>query len=384
MLQSAWVQSLDGIEQHAHTTAGVLPQPAAAGAQEFQVVLSASSKDGGLKVGDHFVLVDAFDDCERHPPSMSSPPDPPCTPTIGARREIPAVVTGLIAPNEANDPWWPEGTATYFAGQPPYDGAPSGAAIIVPSASMDGAFGALFPDYFASQQWYVYADPAKLTRQNYKRAQAELNALNDDLLGVNLLTTSTLRTALEDFNRALSYNQAPLLILLLQITGIALFYVGIVAAMTVERQQQELALLRSRGASAHQVLTIYALEGLAVAVPATIIGPFLGAAYTRLLGYTPIFHAVTGGSAIPAYITPITFALAALGAVLAVGALLLPALVASRFSRRPYCSATSSITACSASAASSSGSCTPAVACLRPARRAASPATRCCCSRPRC
>src|SRR5207245_2702293 len=106
----------------------------------------ASSKDGGLKVGDHFVLVDYLDDCERHPPSMSSPPDPPCTPTESARRTIPAVVTGLIAPNDVNDPWWPQNPTMYFSGQPPYDGAPIGAAILVPAASMDGAFGALFPN----------------------------------------------------------------------------------------------------------------------------------------------------------------------------------------------------------------------------------------------
>ena len=46
---------------------------------------------------------------------------------------IPAVVTGLIAPNDPKAPWWAENPNTYFAGQPPYDGAPIGAAILVPS-----------------------------------------------------------------------------------------------------------------------------------------------------------------------------------------------------------------------------------------------------------
>ncbi|MHB8574302.1 MAG: ABC transporter permease [Dehalococcoidia bacterium] len=330
-LPNTWVESLDGYESHVKVVAGTLPRAAQAGAQEFEVALSAGSASAGLHVGDHFQIVDVFDDCERHPPREGSPPDPPCTPVSTVVHKVPAVVTATIAPDDPNDPFWAEGTDNYFSGRPPYDGAPPGAAIFVPSGSMNGAFGALFPNYFASQQWYAYANPVKLTRQNYKRAQAELAALNDDLLGAGLLTVSTLRSALESFNSALSYNQAPLLILLLQITGIALFYVGIVAAMTVERQQQEIALLRSRGASARQVLLVYVLEGLGLAIPATLLGPFLGAGYTRLLGYTPVFRPVTGGSAIPTYIVPSTFALAGLGALLAVIALLLPALVASRF-----------------------------------------------------
>ena len=89
----------------------------------------------------------------------------------------------------------------------------------------------------------------------------------------------------------------------------------------------KITLFRSRGASTWQIASIYLLEGLYLAIPVIIIAPFLAAASTALLGLTPLFKDVTDGALLPVVVPPVSFAMAALGAVLGVVALLLPVIV---------------------------------------------------------
>jgi FtsX-like permease family len=329
------VQSMDGYESHVKVTAGALPEPVdtAGSTTEYQVALSANAAGvSGLAVGDHILLGDVFDDCERHVIGPDQPPDPPCTPHTSVSRSVAAVVTGLVAPLSDDDPFWADGIGAYFAPTPATATNGSGAPLFMPAATLTGPFGDLFPSSWPRQYWYAYADVGMLKRDNYQRAGNDLEAFRKEMEDAGVLSFSTLPAALRDFSRQLSYDQAPLVILLLQITGIALFYVAIVAAMTVERQLPEIALLRSRGASGWQILTVYLIEGLIIAVPAFIIAPFLGLAFTRLLGLTPTFHSVTNGHLIPATLEPAAFALGALGAALSVVAILLPAFFATHFS----------------------------------------------------
>ncbi len=328
------VQSMDGYESHVKLTVGSLPATGvtANGAPEFQIAVSAAAENSGLQVGDHILLADIFDDCERHPIREDQPPDPPCTPHTTVSRSVPAVISGFVAPIRTDDPFWADGINAYFAPLPPTLNNRAAVPVFIPAASLTGSFADLFPKNWPKQSWYAYADISKLNRDNYQRARNDLDALRFDMEGAGLISVSSLPSALDQFARQLSYDQAPLIILLLQITGIALFYVAIVAAMAVERQQPEIALLRSRGASGWQILAVYLIEGLILAIPAAILAPFLGLAFTRLLGLTPTFHSVTGGHLIPARIDLASFALGALGAALSVVAILLPAFLATQFS----------------------------------------------------
>ena len=326
-------QAMEGYEAHVRVTQGTLPQsPAGGGTQEFQVAVSAKAAGDRLKVGDHILLGDVFDDCERHEPSPDQPPDPPCTPHTSVQRAVPAVVTGLVEPLKQDDGFWVGGAGVYFDLAPATSVNVQGVPVFLPYSTFVGPFADLFPGNWPQQYWFAYADVGKLTRDNFKRARNDLDAFRDDVERSGLLSTSTLPGALDDFSRQLSYDQAPLLILLIQVAGIALFYVAIVAAMAVERQQPEIALLRSRGASAWQILAVYFCEGLVLAVPAAVLAPFLGTAFTRLLGLTPTFHSVTNGRLIPASPDAPSFALGALGAALSILAMLLPAFIASHFS----------------------------------------------------
>jgi ABC-type antimicrobial peptide transport system permease subunit len=161
-------------------------------------------------------------------------------------------------------------------------------------------------------------------------AREDLRGLFNDMLPLGGTAFGPLSGALDDFGKNADHDQVPLTVLLLEISGIALFYVGLVSSIVVERQSAEIALLRSRGASMWQVASIYAWQGLLIGVPAVLAAPFLAAVATALLGATPTFHDATNGDLLPVTIPPLAFAAAAVGVVLSLIALLLPAILLAR------------------------------------------------------
>lgn len=331
MLQ-AQPQSLPGYENHVRVVSGRLPAASAAGTP-MEVALSAGAASvAQLKPGDLFDMRESFDTCERVIPQTDPPPPPPpCDPHATASFSYPARVVGIVAPLDDQDPFWVGSASVYFD---PFRLRISDIGPVIPmfadQASIMGAFASRYPGYRASISWNVFADPTKLNRANFQLARQDIIGLTTDFQPLGGTAFSPLRDTLAKFAKSASYQQIPLTVLLLEISGIALFYVGLVSAIVVERQSAEIALLRSRGASLLQVATVYAWQGLIIGVPAVLLSPFLAAAATALLGVTPTFHKVTGGSLLPVTIPPLSFLAAAVGVALSLLALLPPALLVAR------------------------------------------------------
>ena len=160
--------------------------------------------------------------------------------------------------------------------------------------------------------------------------QATFDILRADLRSMGGHLVSPIESRLDSFTRDLSFAQAPILLLLAQVVGIALFYIVVVSGVLVAQRREELFSMRSRGASLFQVLGLTAIEGLVLAVVSAIIGPLIAAGVISLLGYTAIFAPLTGGRAIDVTLTDDAFLLAAGGAIVAVVFMLVPLTIASR------------------------------------------------------
>ncbi|MBI2765115.1 MAG: ABC transporter permease [Chloroflexi bacterium] len=320
-------QAIPGYESRVRVLDGRLPVKTDRGTP-MEVVMSArGAQVAGVKVGDAFDFREAYDSCERELPKEDPPPPPPpCNATATLRFSFPAVLVGIVEVLDPKEAFWPSPPEQYFE---PYRLQIADAGIVVPVLTDDQelvqTFGSQYPAYTASLTWNVLADPTKLTRTNYKRAKSDIEEMYSELEGLRVFATSPLRDTLNRFGRSADYQQTPLAILLLEITGIALFYVGIVAAIVVERQAAEISLLRSRGASLMQIATIYLFQGLLLGLPAMLIAPFLAAGVTAGLGLAPGFRDVNNGSLLPVTIPPLAFVTAAIGAALSLVALLLPA-----------------------------------------------------------
>ena len=322
-------QSIQEYEGHVRLVAGTLP--AATDGSVIEVAMSPrAAQIAGLKPGDTFEFREQFDNCERELNFDAFPPPPPPCPIVSsAAFAFPAKLTGLIEPTDPAEGYWLGTAARYFdAYTLPIEGVGPILPMLANEATLLEGFGSRYPSYRAYTQWQVGADAEKLTRTNFRRAREDLVALYAEFEPLGGFAVSPLRDTLLRFGNQADYQQTPLTVLLLEITGIALFYVGLVAAIVIERQGGEIALLRGRGASIWQILLLYVTQGLAIGLPTLLIAPFLAAGATALLGLTPIFDRVTEGELLPVTVVPLSFAFAAGGVFLSIVALTLPALIA--------------------------------------------------------
>lgn len=116
------------------------------------------------------------------------------------------------------------------------------------------------------------------------------------------------------------------------ILGMVFYYIILTAGLTVSRRRSEIAMLRSRGASALQVVLSFLIEWLLLGGAAFVIGPFIGLNIARVMGASAGFLSFVDRRALPVSVVPDAYRYGAYAMGLAVLACLLPAVAASRFS----------------------------------------------------
>ena len=311
-----YVQSLEGWEQRVRVIDGQLPGVAPAGDDLEIVINETATQLAGLKPGDRFQLnipcAGGFEDCDPVPEPVT------------------VVVAAVVDPVIRDDPFWASGPATYF--EPNFTDTPPGLILpILLSTEQFALFVDRLPDDFkAYRAWYSFGDPEKLTRGTVSRALDDVDALETQFAKDDGTAFSPMEHTVREFERAADHQRTPLTILLIEIAAIALFYLILVSSAVLDRQARQIALLRSRGTSAGQVLLSFLFEARLIAAAVAVTAPFIAGAIISVLGVTPIFEEVTGGDPLDVTILPSAFLFSTAGALLGVAALMAPAALAAR------------------------------------------------------
>ncbi len=95
--------------------------------------------------------------------------------------------------------------------------------------------------------------------------------------------TTTLPALLDDVGRSVLVSRSGVILLTIQFAILAGYAVVLVAGMLVERRRSEIALMRSRGASAGHLVAMAVLEAAFLAVPAAVLAPFLALGVVAIL-----------------------------------------------------------------------------------------------------
>jgi ABC-type lipoprotein release transport system permease subunit len=80
---------------------------------------------------------------------------------------------------------------------------------------------------------------------------------------------------LDQYRNRVAVVSIPFAILILQITGLIIFFVSLLASLLVDRQADSIAILRSRGASSRQVFGSLLVQVTASGILALVVGPLL-------------------------------------------------------------------------------------------------------------
>ena len=310
----AYFVFLPRLDQHmALVPGGKLPREQALSGPGEPLVLEAiipleAAERSGVEVGDRLAVVPYWTDVIPH---------------------AHVVVSGIFETKDPGSEFWYLDTRAFQA-------STSGNFRSVPFYISENTFmevlGAAFRDLDTTYAWLLTVDPSRLNAGNSSLARASIvvleKRLSRDLQSFRQVTS--LDETLEDYDRRLFFSKLPMFIILVLIAVVILYYVVTLSSLLVEQQRGEVALLRSRGATSAQILSLFVLEGGTISLLAIVVAPVLAAALISLLGFTPAFSGLSGGDRLPVAISGGAYMMSALGGLLSFVALMVPAIQASR------------------------------------------------------
>ena len=206
------------------------------------------------------------------------------------------------------------------------------ARFVVPRETILDAVGVYFPNMGSDYSWWLDVDPSRIKatetgsiRNTIESTERELKAIVDGFYFV-----SDLPEVLRAFETDLFFNRLPMLIVLILIVLVVLYYVVILASLLVDTQKNEIALLKTRGATSKQILAVFIIESSVLAVIAASTGPLIAMLGVKFIGVLPIYSELNNGNPLPVGLTLEAFQMAFLGAILGLFALFIPSLRATR------------------------------------------------------
>ncbi len=261
---------------------------------------------------------------------------------------IALTVVGVWQPKNPNDPFW--NLRSFDVETSPGVGGPAPTYPLLLSAAAFQAAFALPPSppsgsvkaFYAIVRHYLYfTQPTAISTANLTRVEKDVqdyrHAAETALLqGRSGLLTTQLDTELAGLVREVSLLAQPLYVVVALVIGLALLFIAVIGALLVEGQAGEIATLKSRGASMPQLLSNVAVQGVALAILATIAGPFLAVAVSLAIVHIFVSAAASlSGGIGPSYLASIVspgqvILPAVIGALLAEGALIVAAWQAAR------------------------------------------------------
>ena len=299
------VDNIEVIEGRAPTTE-VTTVPDGSGGQipMIETMLINDALDNlGLVVGDRIKVV--FED-----------------PDTGAESLIAVNLVGRFVPRDSHSIYWLYNVETAF----------DRGAMYVEREIYLGALVEKYPGIFQEASWYSVFDGDEIKATNYERITGGLHTLRASTNSI--LPGTTLEKSPEDtffqFNRQLFFLKLLLFILSAPIVAIVLYYISLSAGMVVDRQRNEIAILKSRGVGTWQVVGVYVLEGLLVGAVAMIVGPFLATYVAQVIGKTYTFLVFTDRQDLPIVLNAEHYRFAAGAVALSIAATLGPAIGAAR------------------------------------------------------
>ena len=239
------------------------------------------------------------------------------------------VISGLFTRNDPDAEFWHQNDTLFRS-------VTSGSFRTLPLYISEQMFfnilGASFTDMDASYAWHLDTDRERLNASNttitHLHVRSMRSQLGTNLFGFRQLTS--LDRTLAEYDRRLFFSKIPMFVVMVLIAVVILYYVVTLSSLLVEQQRGELALLRSRGASSGQILVVFILEGATISIIAIAVAPILAATIISLMGYTPAFSDLSGGDRLNVFVTRGAYLMSGLGGLFSFGALLIPAVRASR------------------------------------------------------
>lgn len=256
------IAMLDDLQNHIEITEGAFPQVQSNGPSEV-LITEDLANELGLQVGEQYTLF-ARDQVVKE---------------IRTTVSVPVKISGVWKPKDPNEPYWfikPE----MFKDR-----------LLVSEDIFAKQVSPLLNNEIYSAFWFIVANAAQVQPE---QAMQVVYRIRDFQKQAGLtLPKIKLIVSPEDalFTYQRSANQLTLLLFAFSVPifGLLLAFITMTAGMTVERQRNEIAVLRSRGAMTIQMVGIAAAESLVLGAAALAVGLPITLLITQAIGHTRSF-----------------------------------------------------------------------------------------------
>lgn len=310
-LKNVTLGFLSGMDEQIEIVDGRAPKPSSAIEQPVDVLIAYDLADQvGINVGDEFRAVGSGRSGRAEGPSAGS--------TVVS---IPIRVSGLWKPRDAGDAAW------FFPPEAFHD------VVLLPEATWTGPLATALKGEVGQVLWFARLSGAGVSTTTAAPLLGRIEAVRAQVAGVvaGLKLEQSPADALNRYQTESAALTRQLLVFGAPILALVLYFVALVAALLVDRQRGEIALLKTRGVRDSQIAGVYVIEWLILGAIALAIGPFVGLVFAQAMGSTRSFLKLSPDTPpLPIELTwaHVRFGVLAIG--LALVAALLPALVATR------------------------------------------------------
>jgi hypothetical protein len=295
---------LDGVEKHASLVSGAWPVTDPGGPVQV-AILDQIGQELGLAVGSRLALVSRLD------PGLT----------------LDVAVVGVYRPTDPHEPYWWNDRTLLDGLSESTQYRTFGPLLTTRDDLLERAAGTTVP-----LTWHAFPQLDRLTIDQIRPLESDLTELPTSLAAAVPGGFPTVRTDLGEIlaasERSLLVSRTGILLLMAQLAILAGYAIVLTAALIVDHRRVDTALLRSRGAGSLQVGGLALAEGLLLALPAGLAGPWLAAAALRILNLSGPLAGI--GLRIEPQVTADAYVAAVAAAVACALLLVLPALLAAR------------------------------------------------------
>jgi putative ABC transport system permease protein len=302
---------MSGVENHITILEGNYPQPASPNGAPVEVLLHKNLADeAGFQVGEVYVVY-VSDEWETG---------------IESSTQFPVRIAGIWEPTDPTEDYWI--SAARF-----YEGV-----LFVPEETFVNTIDHYVPGAVFSAYWYFLMDGSHVFSADVQPLLRRISSL--ERYADNLLPN--IRLAISPADSLSEYQQSSDLLTIMlyafsvPIIGLILAFIGLVSRLAVERQRNEIAVLRSRGASPLQVLGFTIIEGIILGMISLGLGIPVAFLLTQWISRTQSFMQFSSGESVRVGISSEIIQIGLISVALVLIAMVVPAIGASRHTILTY------------------------------------------------
>ena len=257
-----WINlsTVNDLASHINLLEGRFPNPATPADDSTIEVLAYEelATKLGLQTGETYILLDRSGAFGK-----------------GKTTQIPVRITGIWNARDENEDYW------FFRPDAFTD------AFLVPEETFRDRISLFNKGEVYLAVWYQIMDGAGVHAESVGSLVANILRTQQTAIGLlpNLQLSVSPMESLEKYQQSTSWLSIVLYAFSVPILGMVLVFVGLVAGLAAERQRNETAIFRSRGAAIGQVVGITFSEGVLLGAVALILGLLLGERVAGMMGH---------------------------------------------------------------------------------------------------